>query len=648
MNLERIMPGLETPPGRVVTLAFLSQHLPAALLGEQVAQLLHDEAGASVALVRLTRTSNLTDTTIRRTIDFILDDGLQLPAQLPRTDNGFCFINLGVRDELCPPEWIAALLEQLRRRFRYTLIEAVGEELPAPTLFEFLLRSDAGYLFVQPTNDDVYHLDLLVRELRPQMNDRSVQLKPVLCLGDGEVVDGYDKLIESVASPVGVFIRDCPKSENAGARPTGTFRADVRRLAREIGNCLVGLALSSGAAKGLSHIGVIQVLEENGIDVDIVAGASMGAYVGAAWAFGLDGQKLEKLAREMESPWAFWKLIDPAFPPRQGFVRGLAVKKRLMKSIGHVRFAELARPFRVVATNLETLERVVFSSGEVADAVHASIAVPGICVPVILNGETYIDGGIVDPLPVDVLRELGVRRIIAVNAIPTPDRIRYCLQAERELAQLPKKRAREVIRKWLPLDHAPELFRARQHSGNSHAQHSRRADPHGRVAGPAGGPGAVSGNLRRPTGWIIATPAASSSPAGKSPNGTSAKSRRSWPERWWKMNPHSNQWQRLPETAIRHLQAEKLRSYLRAVVLPFSAHYQKLFRENGLTADRNSHAGRFGEIAVHRQNGFAQHAGKSPALPRLRSRSQCKNSVAPTGNHFPRTAERARIRPRTI
>jgi NTE family protein len=178
----------------------------------------------------------------------------------------------------------------------------------------------------------------------------------------------------------------------------------------------------------------------------------MGAYVGAAWACGFDGQKLEKLAREMESPWAFWKLIDPAFPPRQGFIRGGAVKKRLMKSIGHVRFAELARPLRVLATNLETLERVVFSSGEVADAVHASIAVPGICVPVIINGETYIDGGIVDPLPVDVLREMGVNRIIAVNAIPTPDRIRYCVQAERELAQLPKKRAREVMRKWLPLD----------------------------------------------------------------------------------------------------------------------------------------------------------------------------------------------------
>jgi len=75
--------------------------------------------------------------------------------------------------------------------------------------------------------------------------------------------------------------------------------------------------------------------------------------------------------------------------------------------------------------------------------VHASIAVPGICVPVTIDGETYIDGGIVDPLPVDVLREMGVARVIAVNTIPTPDRIRYCLQAERELARRLRESARE-------------------------------------------------------------------------------------------------------------------------------------------------------------------------------------------------------------
>jgi len=96
----------------------------------------------------------------------------------------------------------------------------------------------------------------------------------------------------------------------------------------------------------------------------------------------------------------------------------------------------MRRPLRVVATYLDTLERAVFSSGEVAAAVEASIAIPGICVPVTLDGETFIDGGIADPLPVDVLREMGIEQVIAVNTIPTPERLRQCLDVERELCEM--------------------------------------------------------------------------------------------------------------------------------------------------------------------------------------------------------------------
>ena len=451
MYVERPIRSLESSHGRVATLAFLSRHLPASSFTEPLAQSLRIQTGTTVALVRLIDASVPANLNGRPSVDLTLDGNYQLVPQLPPTDAGVQRIHLKICHESYPHGQIASLLEQLRQRFDYVLIEAVTDELPAAPLFEFLLRSDTGYLFVRAANDDVYHLDLLVRELRPKLAGSAVELKPALCLCEGELVDGYDALIQHVMGPLEVFIRGCSKSPDERVQPGGIFHADLRRLAREISHSLVGLALSSGAAKGLSHIGVIQVLEENGIDIDVVAGSSMGAYVGAVWAYGFDGQKMEQLAREMQTRWAFWSLIDPAFPPRQGFLRGYAVKKRLMKSIGHAHFADLQRPFRALATNLDTLERTVFSSGEVADAVHASIAVPGICVPVKINGETYVDGGIVNPLPVDVLREMGVSRVIAVNAIPTPDRNRYCLQAERELAQLPRKRAREVLRKLLPL-----------------------------------------------------------------------------------------------------------------------------------------------------------------------------------------------------
>ena len=123
----------------------------------------------------------------------------------------------------------------------------------------------------------------------------------------------------------------------------------------------VVLALSAGGAKGLAHIGVIQVLEENGIPIHAIAGSSMGAYVAAVWAAGHGGAAMERFAREVEGRWGFVRLLDPFLVPRSGFLRGDKTRRRLQGAIGDVTFAELPRPLRVVATNLRTLERVVFS-----------------------------------------------------------------------------------------------------------------------------------------------------------------------------------------------------------------------------------------------------------------------------------------------
>lgn len=196
----------------------------------------------------------------------------------------------------------------------------------------------------------------------------------------------------------------------------------------------VGLVLSSGGAKGLAHIGVIQVLEENGIHIDTIVGSSMGAYIAAVWAFGHNGATMERLAREVEGRWSWLRLLDPVLVPRSGLLRGEKMRRRLKASIGDAQFSDLVRPLRVVATNLHTLERVVFSSGEVALAVQASSAIPGVCAPVRIGDEMFFDGGVVDPLPVDVAREMGLQVIIAVNVIPTPAYMRCRLEFEREQA----------------------------------------------------------------------------------------------------------------------------------------------------------------------------------------------------------------------
>jgi len=223
--------------------------------------------------------------------------------------------------------------------------------------------------------------------------------------------------------------RSRPRASTCGLNP---HRPSCRPKSR----IKIGLALSCGAAKGLSHIGVIQALEAQGIHIDAIAGSSMGAYIAAIWGFGHNGQRMEELACELEGRWGLWKLMDPVFPPRRGFLLGSKAIDRLRLTIGSLHFSDMVRPATIVATDWSTLERHVFTQGEVAEAVHASVAIPGVCVPVRINGRLYMDGGIADPLPVDVLREMGMDKVIAVNTIPTPPIMRCCEEQEREKAAL--------------------------------------------------------------------------------------------------------------------------------------------------------------------------------------------------------------------
>ncbi|MDF1659160.1 MAG: patatin-like phospholipase family protein [Verrucomicrobiales bacterium] len=194
----------------------------------------------------------------------------------------------------------------------------------------------------------------------------------------------------------------------------------------------VGLVLSSGGAKGLAHIGVIQVLEENGIEVDVVAGTSMGAYVGGLFAAGFNGKELESFAADMTRKRDLLDLVDPVFPPRRGFLRGRSIYERLDKSLQGKTFAELEKPFLAVATEFETLERAVIRTGEVASAIVASLAVPGVVVPVVRNGVEYIDGGVCDPLPVSLAKKTwDLDHVIAVNVLPPIGSLREAKAGDR-------------------------------------------------------------------------------------------------------------------------------------------------------------------------------------------------------------------------
>lgn len=174
----------------------------------------------------------------------------------------------------------------------------------------------------------------------------------------------------------------------------------------------IGLALGSGAARGWAHLGVLRALEEAGVRVDVVAGTSMGAFVGAVFAAG-QLERLEEVALEMR-----WHTVVGLLDVRlrtSGLVDGARVEAFVREHVRSIRFGDLNLPFAAVATDLRAAEKVVLDSGDLIQAVRASISLPGIFTPVEHEGRFLVDGGLVDPVPVSVARALGADRVIAVD-----------------------------------------------------------------------------------------------------------------------------------------------------------------------------------------------------------------------------------------
>jgi NTE family protein len=213
----------------------------------------------------------------------------------------------------------------------------------------------------------------------------------------------------------------------------------VRRVAREIGEVQVGLALGSGSAMGISHIGVLKVLEEEGVDIDFVCGSSIGALIGALWCCGYSAGEVEKIVLENRSRKYLFGWDDLAFPLR-GLVRGRHVYRFLDKYLGDMTFYDIKRPFKVVACDAMVMKAVVFDSGRLKDAVMASISIPGVFEPFRIADHYYIDGGVVDPLPTDICLESGAAKIIAVNVLPSSE------DFERSYTNLKKRRSGSLSR----------------------------------------------------------------------------------------------------------------------------------------------------------------------------------------------------------
>lgn len=228
----------------------------------------------------------------------------------------------------------------------------------------------------------------------------------------------------------------------------------------------IGIALGSGAARGWAHIGVIQALEKLGVKIDVVAGCSIGAYVGAAYASG----KLEEL-KEWASSLTEWQTLSlmGIGIRRGGLASGQKVFDKLANDLCAPTFEAMEKPFACVATDLYSGREVVFNSGEVGTSIQASCAIPALFSPIAYNDRWLVDGAVVNPVPVNLCRQLGADFVIAVNlnADFRP------LQIARETAKHEEtqeknehffKKSQDVVRQWFspePKDnskHAPGIL----------------------------------------------------------------------------------------------------------------------------------------------------------------------------------------------
>ncbi len=201
-------------------------------------------------------------------------------------------------------------------------------------------------------------------------------------------MNNLDRIVRSVRA----FSRELTRSPN---EPQAS-----RRLT-------LGIALGGGFARGIAHIGVLKVLEQENIPVDYVAGTSVGAIIGASYCGGMTSAELEEMARTLRfSDFARWTLS------RYGFCNSDRMVRLFARTLKKHTFEELATPLAITATDFRTGEAVVFSKGALVDPIRASCAYPGMFLPVEIDGHSYIDGMLAYGVPTTPLRRMGADRVI--------------------------------------------------------------------------------------------------------------------------------------------------------------------------------------------------------------------------------------------
>lgn len=186
----------------------------------------------------------------------------------------------------------------------------------------------------------------------------------------------------------------------------------------------LGIALSGGGARGLAHIGVLKSLEEAGIQPDYLAGTSMGGVIAAGYASGLSPEELEQIANEHSTARKLLRLADPAITTN-GLFQGGRLLNFFEQYLNSSTFDDMRIPLTLVAVDLNSGQEVHLREGSITEALRATVSIPGLLAPVERDGQRLVDGGLLNNLPVDVVREMGADVVLAVDVSPPTETFSY-------------------------------------------------------------------------------------------------------------------------------------------------------------------------------------------------------------------------------
>ncbi|MCX5713585.1 MAG: patatin-like phospholipase family protein [Candidatus Omnitrophica bacterium] len=346
---------------------------------------------------------------------------------------------------------LVAILTLIVNDYHYIILD-----LPA-SMDEFVIRalnqSDQVHVLTSPEPVDLKSTRYLIERLKKDFEFPEAKIK--IIINEYKFAKlSYEEEIAFLGH--GIFATlpkvDFAQEENIVLEDYGSEYAKVtRRISRQVAECQVGLALGVGVGYGFGHIGVLKVIEEEKIPIDVISGASVGAIIAGLWVTGRTASEiLEITSREFRERKYVWRLVDLTFSSI-GFIKGNRLYNFLKKYFGNKTFEDIRVPLKIIASDIRRKEPRVLDKGLLVDAIMASCSMPGVFHPFRFKDELLFDGGIINPLPTEALFKMGVKKIIAVNVTPSREDIARQLETMRRQIALSGEALRK--RRWFDLKH---------------------------------------------------------------------------------------------------------------------------------------------------------------------------------------------------